>query len=183
MSVIEQTDNLFNYLTILAKSNIKYKWWFEGDIIDKNGPFYYENEKVPNIEQMQKEGINCAGLINICFRYLEIKLPTEGGGTDGWFLHYSKKLNMFPINLEFIYPVGTILLRNYSSEQDQGHLAIVYDSTRKIKDTKIIHAYCCGDMNRILNDPGIVVEDFSVSHAWFKNGTYTHVLLPCQWMK
>ena len=67
MSIIQHTDNLFNYLTILAKSNIKYKWWFEGDIIDKNGPFYYENKKVPSIEQMQKEGINCAGLINSNF--------------------------------------------------------------------------------------------------------------------
>ena len=101
MSITEHTDNLFNYLTILSKSNIRYKWWFDGDIIDKNGPFYCENDKVP-IEKMQKEGINCAGLINVCFRYLELKLPKkEVELMDGFYII---KLNMYPINLEFIYP-------------------------------------------------------------------------------
>ena len=58
---------------------------------------------------------------------------------------------------------------------------MVYDGSKKLKDTKIIHAYSSSAMNRELNDPGIIVEDFSISHSWF-NGTYTHVVLPYQWM-
>ena len=171
---------------MLAKSNIKYKWWFEGDIIDKNGPFYYENKNPPSIKKMQEEGINCAGLINVLFRYMKLKLPKEGGGTEGWFKHFNKNLNgkktLLPINLDKNYPVGTIVLRDYHNEKDQGHLAMVYDDSKLLKYTKIIHAYSSSPINRNLNDPGIVVENFSKSHQWF-NGTYTHVVLPSQWMK
>ncbi len=135
---------------------------------------------------MQEEGINCAGLINICYRYLKIKLPSEGGGTEGWFQHFSNKnidgnITLFPININLVYPIGTILLRDYHSEKDQGHMAMVYDNTKKLKDAKIIHSYSSSPINRNLNKPGIIIEDFSQSHAWF-DGTYTHVVLPSQWM-
>lgn len=184
------TNKLKKYFELLLKSNIKYAWWYEGDIINDQGPFYYEhnseNKEAPSIQRIQKEGINCAGFLNVCFKHLQINLPDEGGGTEGWFEHYKNKQKnnqgkFFEINTDFIYPVGTLLLRDYHNEEDQGHVAMVYDSSKKLKDTKIIHAYSSSAMNRELNDPGIIVEDFSISHSWF-NGTYTHVVLPYQWM-
>ena len=116
---------------------------------------------------------------------MKIKLPKEGGGTEGWFQHFNRnvngKNNLLSINLDKVYPVGTILLRDYHNEKDQGHLAIVYDGNKKLKDTKIIHAYSSSVMNRELNEPGVIIEDFSKSHQWF-NGTYTHVVLPSHWI-
>lgn len=190
MSNLQQrTHKLKNYFELLLKSNIKYAWWYEGDVINHQGPFYYQNksEEAPPIQQMQKEGINCAGVINVCFRYLQIQLPEEGGGTEGWFEHFVNKQKnneetFFKINTDLIYPVGTLLLRDYHSEKDQGHIAMVYDSSKKLKDTRIIHAYSSSPINRYLNDPGIIIEDFSQSHSWFKGGTYTHAVLPSQWI-
>lgn len=179
--ITQLRKDLKSYLKILATSNIKYVWWYKGDAINENGPFYYENKTPPSIEQMQNEGINCAGLINVLFRYMKKKLPSEGGGTEGWFQHFNRnvigKNNLLPINLNKDYPTGTILLRDYHNEKDQGHLAIVYDGNKKLKDTQIIHAYSSSNMNRELTEPGIIIEDFSNSHQWF-NGTYTHVVLP-----
>lgn len=182
----KKTHKLQKYFEVLLESNIKYSWWYIGDIINHQGPFYYDNKEAPSIIRMQNEGINCAGFLNVCFRHLQINLSKEGGGTEGWFEHYKNKQKnnqgkFLEINTDFIYPVGTLLLRDYHSEEDQGHVAMVYDSSKKLKDTKIIHAYSSSAMNRELNDPGIIVEDFSISHSWF-NDTYTHVVLPYQWM-
>ena len=54
-------------------------------------------------------------------------------------MYVNGKNNLLPINLDKDYPVGTILLRDYHNEKDQGHLAIVYDGNKKLKYTKIIH--------------------------------------------
>jgi hypothetical protein len=32
-----------------------------------------------------------------------------------------------------------------------------------------------------INLPGVIIEDFNISHGWF-NGTYIHVSLPKDWL-
>ena len=70
--IFKKTHKLQEYFELLLESNIKYSWWYEADIINHQGPFYYDNKEAPSIQRMQKEGINCAGFLNVCFRHLQI---------------------------------------------------------------------------------------------------------------
>ena len=160
---------------------VNYKWWYDGSIINGDGPFYYENGTLPSIDIIKREGINCAGFINLIIRFLDLKLPDEGGGTDGWFKKLKNENKLEKININKTYPKYTLLLRDYTNEQDQGHLAFTYNETI-LKDSKIIHAYSRNKINKNLNLPGVIIEDFNISHKWWYNGTYTHICPPKNWL-
>lgn len=160
---------------------VKYRWWFDGDSIDSKGPFYYENAPCPSLDIINIEGINCAGFINLVARDSNVDLPLEGGGTDGWFKKLSKENKLEKIDVNKVYPKYTLLLRDYTNENDQGHLAFTYNENI-LNESKIVHAYSKSEINRNLNLPGVIIEDFKISHHWF-NGTYTHVCYPKDWLK
>ena len=158
---------------------VKYKWWYDGSIINGKGPFYYENGTLPSIDIIKREGINCVGFINLIIRFLKLELPDEGG-TDGWFKKLQNENKLEIININKTYPKYTLLLRDYTNEQDQGHLAFTYNEII-LKDNKIVHAYSKNKINKNLNLPGVIIEDFKISHKWF-NETYTHVCYPKDWL-
>ena len=56
---------------------VKYKWWYDGSIINGKGPFYYENKGIPSIDIIKSEGINCAGFINLIIRFLKLSYPMK----------------------------------------------------------------------------------------------------------
>lgn len=163
---------MFNFINLLL--NVKYKWWYENDPIDENGPFYYKNDVVPNLEYIKENGINCAGFINLVARHLKTELPILNGGTDGWFDKMRSEDKLSVININKAYPRGTLLLRDYTDVDNQGHVAIKWDD-KPLKDSQIVHAYSKNCMNRELNEPGVSIEDFNISNNWYDNGTYTHV--------
>ena len=85
--------------------------------------------------------------INLIIRFLDLQLPDEGGGTDGWFKKLKNENKLEKININKTYPKYTLLLRDYTNEQDQGHLAFTYNETI-LKDSKIIHAYSRNKINK-----------------------------------
>ncbi len=180
---------------IKSIENTPYVWWREGDEVGKKQPFWAENSVIPSIEEIKEKGCNCAGFINLICRFLQTPIPgipsqrglttdclwlkdQEGGlkdqeewagGSWYWFeyLKNTNKLEIFDPNIE--YPEGTLLLRPYTSPDDQGHLAIILTKNR------IAHSF---------PEKGIQIEpSILISHNWIKGGYYTHVCKPDMWQQ
>ncbi len=130
---------------------IPYRWWNpEVSCCDTSGPFWAGyTEEVP-LEIIQKGHTNCAGFLNLLC--LKFGLPIPGakehhfyaGGTGLWWQFFEESSRMAPYQEERLYPKGTILLRKYRDEGDQGHIAIIYDEKR------IIHSW---------PEKGVVIEE------------------------
>jgi len=157
--------------------NIRYNRWFLGDIINENPPFYYnfDKSKIKNLNNsfLRENGINCAGFVNLICTFSDKNHPQIGGGTDGWFRELKENNKLHSIESNKNYPFGTLLLRNYNNEGDQGHLAIKYDD-KILENSKIIHCYSNNFLSKQLSEPGVVIEDYNVSNTWY-NPTYTHI--------
>ena len=159
-----------------AKSLIgtPYVWWAEGDKIGKDAPFYHGIGKLPTIAYIKKYGTNCGGFINLVARFAGKK---SHAGTGGWydFLKKRKVLKKFNPNKE--YPVGTLLVRGFTCEADQGQVGIVLDKTY------IIHSYV--NRSKITKgklSPGVAIQKMSISHHWKKDGLYKYYCLPEDWL-
>lgn len=122
-------DPLLNILPTLL--GIPYKWWdpsvsCSGD----HGPFWAFNGPLPSRDQLEEEHMNCAGFLNLVCRGLGVPIPGAikadfyAGGTHAWYVYLQQKGVLRPFGSWGIYPPGTLLLRRYVSEEDQGHLAI-----------------------------------------------------------
>ena len=100
-----------------------------------SGPFWAFEGAPPSLSQIRTGKLNCAGFINIICRHLGIKIPGTdeqsyyAGGTYEWFVSLDLKKKLTPFVEGVHYPVGSLLVRRYRSEEDQGHLAIVFGST------------------------------------------------------
>jgi len=162
--------------------NTRYKYWLLGDKIDYRPPFYYKTDfhENFNLKYIKDNGTNCAGFINIICSRLNKNQPNLDGGTEGWFFCLKKKKKLYKIDPNTKYPFGTLLLRNYANECDQGHLAIKYDN-EILNKSKIIHCYSTNTPNRKLNQPGVIIEDFNISNNWF-SPTYTHISYIEDWL-
>ncbi len=131
---------------------IPYRWWNpEVSCCDTSGPFWAGCEGEIPLENIQTGHMNCAGLLNLLC--LKAGLPIPGakeknfyaGGTGMWWNFFEKENMMVPYEAGKVYPVGSILLRKYRDEGDQGHIAIVHDEQR------IIHSWPEGGV--ILEEP------------------------------
>jgi len=148
----------------------KYVWWREGDDITSAAPFYAENGPCVSIETVRDKGVNCAGFLNLICRLVRTKIPgidekiSMAGGTYIWFSYLNNKRLLLPFDTSKIYPPGTIVLRDYVNEEDQGHLALI------ISNSRLAHS---GSENGIHVDESVLI-----SHNWIESGYYTHVCLP-----
>jgi cell wall-associated NlpC family hydrolase len=152
-----------------------YVWWREGDRIHEEAPFWRSRGEIPSVERIKKEGTNCAGFVNLICRkhgveiagFGEIGFEETAGGTYGWFgyLDKHKKLDVF--NETEKYPEGTLLLRAFYDEDDQGHVAIV------CRDGKLAHSY---------SEKGVQIDErYMESHRWIPEGYYTHICRRENW--
>jgi hypothetical protein len=159
---------------ILSLIDIKYTWWNEESGIDM---FYVD--KIPEISEIRRIGINCAGLINIIRQKSGLTVPElkdseceVRGGTYHYYEYFeeNKVLEEFDIRKE--YPEYTLLLRRYRDVYDQGHLAMI------INKNEIIHAYA---EDELTGRVGITkLED---SHYYMESGYYEYVVRPENWLK
>ena len=152
-----------------------YGSWREGQIIlGQCAPFYADNAPVPRPEEITK--ISCAGLINLIRRQLNLPIPgvvdkyPYAGGSYIWFQSLLPYLE--PIDITQPYPIGTLLIRNYSNENDQGHLAILIDSRPTVLQSLLIHAI----------PPQVEINTVEHTHQWLPDGYYTHVVSPENWL-
>jgi cell wall-associated NlpC family hydrolase len=151
-----------------------YVWWKEGDKVSSKEPFWAEDTQPPSSELVKKSGCNCAGFINLICRFSNIYIPglkmklEYAGGTYIWYTQLKNNGLLDDFTNDTIYPPGTLLLRNYFSESDQGHVAIVLDNG------KLAHCY---------PDIGIAIDDsYFISHNWIESGYYSDVCLLKNWL-
>jgi len=147
--------------------NTPYVWWREGDEIGLDAPFWAENTEIPSIELIKQNGCNCAGFINLISRYIKLEIPGVlqndewAGGSWYWFQFLKNTGQLEEYNPEITYPERTLILRNYSSPEDQGHLGIILSGNR------IAHCY---------PKKGIQIDtSIQISHNWISEGYYTHI--------
>ena len=171
-----------NSLAIAKKLiGAKYKLWL-GDFQktdDTPEPFYIN--EIPNIEYVRTHGINCAGLINIMRLNTSGSVPGEGnwrGGTLSWYEYLKSKDVLIDFDYRRNYPKGTLLLRNYRNENDQGHLAVICgkDKHGKWLNDDIIHAHNNG------YDGAVGTCKLGYSHYSIPEGFYEYIILPEDWL-
>lgn len=160
--------------------DIKYTLW-EGDhqTTDQTPHLFYI-DYIPDIEYIKKYGMNCVGFINILRQKKGNCIPGEGkwrGGTESWYNYLNNKNLLEPFDYRKSYPIGTLILRNYRSVNDQGHVAVLYKkSNDKYLDDKIIHSYSdnCGGK--------VGITSLGYSHYSIPNGYYEYISLPHDWL-
>lgn len=128
-------------------------------------------------------------------------------GTTGiWFMYLERKGVIQPLDSDKTYPPGTLLLRDFHDVvYDQGHVAVVVDNAvagnlnitdedcpnvtniQSVLNQYIIHSYSQISYvkSKIMNitDVGKVsIEKMHLSHLWDKNGYYTHICYPEDWI-
>jgi hypothetical protein len=175
-------DTLLPYIESLL--GIQYKWWTGGTTCTKGGPFYVDVEQPPQRSQLEREGCNCAGFLNLLCQKLQIPIAGaseklwNAGGTYIWFRAFQANQVLYELNPTMDYPPGTLFLRDYEDEENQGHIAIA------VGNNQIAHCYPEDPtpVAHVLVGPGIQIEPFACSHAWKSEGYYTHVVLPEDWL-
>ena len=110
---------------------IPYKWWDPSvSCVGDHGPFWAFNGPLPSRDQLEEGQMNCAGFLNLVCRGLGVTIPGVvkadfyAGGTHAWYVYLQQKGVLKVFSTWGVYPKGTLLLRRYVSEEDQGHLAI-----------------------------------------------------------
>jgi hypothetical protein len=163
--------------------HIKYLWWLEGPT-GPNAPFYAENGPPPPLDQIRANGLNSAGFINLVRRYQGLEIPGvkenrwNAGGTYLWFRYLEQRNLLKPFELSKCYPPGTLLIRDYVSVFDQGHVVISMGMNR------IAHCYPDDPtpVAKTLVEPGVRIEPLNLSMNWGFNGYYTHTVAPEDWI-
>ena len=136
---VSDIERAIEYASTLI--DIPYIWWKLENNIDN---IFYVNW-FPSREIIEKRGVNCAGLINLVRQSIgrSIREPVGEigrlypGGTGYWYelLKHDGVLEKYMEGEK--YPIGTLFLRTYRNEMDQGHVAIMYNERNQI-----IHSFC-----------------------------------------
>lgn len=149
-------------------------------------PFYVANKPPPSLEIIKKNGINCAGFINLIRRHMNLEIPgiitgekksIFPGGTGEWFGYLKKEKRLEKIDYDKTYPKGTLLLEDYNPN-NQGHLAMVYTSNKKgLLNSKIIHTRWESHIKKVQID---YFYDYTYKNEI--NKRFTHVCYPEDWL-
>lgn len=196
MTTFKRSKEIIDYLTQFI--GVKYRWWYIGsnplNPMALSAGSYCDSDDAKDIQKIKEEGINCIGLPNLVRHYLKLPIPGTTsefktkycGGTGAWFEYLLQKCKLQPIKENLSYPRGTLLLRDYNSETDQGHVAIITKNSKSFSDSIIIHSFSANKFNPDKPDetvsPGVVIENVMNSHKWFKGGSYKYFCLPKDWM-
>jgi hypothetical protein len=109
-----------------------------------HGPFWSFNGPAPSFDRVKRELLNCVGLINIIRRDFGLEIPGAAeqtyyaGGTYEWYTYLDRKRKLKPFDPTKQYPKGTLLLRCFRDQDDDGHLAILRDKQ------KVVHSIRAG---------------------------------------
>ena len=144
------------------------------------------DNKIPTIKEIKKAGITCVGLTNLLLHWCNLPIPGQGldwcGGTYQYFKYLNSTGRIIKMDeKKNSCPPGTLLIRNYTDNNDLGHVALVIDDCPD-SNTRIMHAY---PFLEDKNEGGtLCIEDLHKSDNWFneKGGYYTHFALPECWL-
>jgi len=154
----------------------KYTLWVGGKTTDKSYPFYVN--RIPRRCNIKKYGINCAGLINILRLNTGRKIQGGGpyrGGVLQWYQFLRRRGVLQRFDFHKDYPIGTLFIRKYRNEFNQGHLAILIDKSSSGK--KIIHAF-----GNKYGKGKLCLSSLHDSHYSYPHGYYEYVVMPGNWL-
>jgi len=126
----------------LSLLHTKYLLWKDDDT---NPDYIFYVNGVPSNRDIRIKGVNCAGFINLVRQSIgRTMIEPAGeigkmcyGGTGYWYELLSSRNVLENYNKDKKYPRGTLLLRKYRNENDQGHVAIVFNGY-----PYVLHSYC-----------------------------------------
>lgn len=164
----DKLQNIINYGLSLV--GIPYDWWREGPCQIKE-PMWAENG--PEVLKKDIISCNCAGLINLLLRKSGKKLPyfeKSIGGTESYFRYYNNVSEDFDINK--MYPIGTLLMKDFIDVNNQGHVAMVIEL--KGKKSKILQSHIDSEINGVTT-----FYDIEESNKIYN---YEKIVLPENWI-
>lgn len=155
-------------------------------------PFWFQNEKPPELNVVKKKGLSCVGLANLVRRYMGLQVPGKvtgqklstltnkwPGSTSAWFEYLKNEKRLEKIDFKKVYPKGTLLLQNYNPK-DQGHVAITINSSKKgLLDTNIIHSINDKDKETNKIYKHVTIEKVK---NYYNYKRHTHICLPQNWL-
>ena len=186
---METINYAINYIKLLegvkytlSNDNNSFTSW---ENVKDIGPFWIGKKPLPRNDKIINQGICCVGLINLMRRLINLDIPAfidsetnESkfiGGTCGWFQYLNKLKRLEPIDINKIYPKGTLLIQDYNPI-DQGHVAVVLSENKILKNSRKIHAI--GGINS--NKYNCVIREKFMDYPNWRR--YTHVCLPHNWL-
>tara|TARA_B100000401_G_scaffold378779_1_gene279861 strand:- start:5208 stop:5768 length:561 start_codon:yes stop_codon:yes gene_type:complete len=179
MSVLsnQKIDDVISFAESLI--GIKYVKWEQGK------DYNFHCDEIPSLEMLKMEGVCCSSFINILMLYSGKIIPENRnimrGGTLYWAVFFRDNNVLEKFDYTKKYPLGTIFLRNFYNETDQGHMAMLTDYNKdepdKILYSKIIHAYIYN------NHCAVGKTSLGVSHFSSDDDTgyYEYAVLPQKW--
>jgi len=189
----DKINKTMEFIHLLLKMKIPYRWWdFDKD--RKEDPMYaVETFSEVNLKKIKKDGVNCAGFINLVRLYNGLSVPgvkekhKYAGGTRWWFNYLKKNNWLEPFIFTKKYPVGTLLIRDYKGLNDQGHVAIIYtDDAEYPWENLIVHSNPEEPYPKVFpKEPvkyGISTKMLATSHYSHEYPYYTHAVLPEFWL-
>lgn len=175
------TNHKINEIISFAESmiGIKYVKWVRGKA------YNFHCDVIPFIDTLKTDGVCCSSFINILLLYSGKKIPEHRnimrGGTLFWAVFFRDNNALEKFDYTKKYPLGTIFLRNFYNEEDQGHMAMLTDYNKKEPDkilySKIIHAYVHNKYCAV-GKTTLGVSHFSGNSD---NGYYEYAVLPDKW--
>lgn len=149
-------------------------------------PFWISNSPPPSIAFIKKYGSCCAGLTNLMRRYVGLEVPGHVtgqkkhyfiGGTGAWFSYLNLTKRLHKIDFSKSYPEGTLLIQDYNPV-DQGHVAIVFRSSKKnLLESEIIHNIRQSFKKKKYRE---VVIEILKNYPDYKR--FTHICYPKDWL-
>ena len=155
-------------------------------------PFWFQNDKPPELNVIKKKGLNCVGFVNLVRRYMGLQVPGKvtgqklstltkkwPGSTSAWFQYLKNKKRLEKIDFNKVYPKGTLLLQNYNIK-DKGHVAFTINSSKNgLLDTKIIHG-----INDKDKGTGKIYKTVTIEKVndYYNYKRHTHICLPQNWL-
>ena len=172
-------DSIMNFAKSLL--GVKYVLWKGESFYENIYPFYVK--QIPSLEYIKKNGINCAGFINLLRQKSGLTIPGKEhkykGGTDSWYKYFEENNKLKTFDYRENYPIGTLFGRKYRGINDQGHLAVLYeiDKDGLWLNNKIIHSYY-----EKKNKGKVGITTLGYSHYSKENGYYEYAVLPEDWL-
>ena len=169
----------------------KYQYWCESTELSDKGPMWVSSEPAPHVEIVRNQSVNCTGLINLMRRAVNLTIPgldtntKYPGGIYEWYRYLKNKDALHEFDYRLSYPRGTLFLREYSSEYDQGHVSILYEERKESSlHSTIIHSSVnVGFTANVKLGPGVNVDTtLGQSHFYHKLGYYHYYCLPQDWL-
>lgn len=149
-----------------------YGWWYSGPL-PAYAPMWTASGPAPSPGAITST--NCTGLTNLMLRSVGRQPPTDPngwygkGGTAAYYARYYDVSERF--NPTVRYPAGTLLIRNYRNNVDQGHVAVVTETGH------VLHSFanCYG-----CSAPGVNASyTVAQSHAGYY---YELAVRPANWL-